>query len=51
MSLVDTRSWIETLLIRYGLMGENGSGKSTFLQSLAERDIDIPEHIDVRTFF
>ncbi|KAH8113519.1 P-loop containing nucleoside triphosphate hydrolase protein [Phellopilus nigrolimitatus] len=32
---------------RYGLLGENGSGKSTFLQSLAERDIDIPEHIDI----
>ncbi len=33
---------------RYGLLGENGSGKSTFLQSIAERDIDgIPEHIDV----
>ncbi|EUC66223.1 ATP-binding ABC transporter [Rhizoctonia solani AG-3 Rhs1AP] len=32
---------------RYGLMGENGSGKSTFLQSLAERDIEIPEHIDI----
>ena len=32
---------------RYGLLGENGSGKSTFLQSIAERDVDIPEHIDV----
>ncbi|KDN47442.1 hypothetical protein RSAG8_03582, partial [Rhizoctonia solani AG-8 WAC10335] len=32
---------------RYGLMGENGSGKSTFLQSLAERDIEIPDHIDI----
>ncbi|KAF9011871.1 P-loop containing nucleoside triphosphate hydrolase protein [Cyathus striatus] len=32
---------------RYGLLGENGSGKSTFLQSIAERDIDIPEHIDI----
>ncbi|KAF8602631.1 P-loop containing nucleoside triphosphate hydrolase protein [Ceratobasidium sp. AG-I] len=32
---------------RYGLMGENGSGKSTFLQSLADRDIDIPDHIDI----
>ncbi|KAG9029045.1 hypothetical protein FRB95_005779 [Tulasnella sp. JGI-2019a] len=32
---------------RYGLLGENGSGKSTFLQSLAERDINIPEHIDI----
>ncbi|KAK7032530.1 ABC transporter ATP-binding protein arb1 [Paramarasmius palmivorus] len=32
---------------RYGLLGENGSGKSTFLQSLAERDIEIPQHIDI----
>ncbi|KZT60813.1 P-loop containing nucleoside triphosphate hydrolase protein, partial [Calocera cornea HHB12733] len=32
---------------RYGLLGENGSGKSTFLQSLADRDIDIPENIDI----
>lgn len=32
---------------RYGLLGENGSGKSTFLQSIAERDVEIPEHIDI----
>ncbi|KAF9516838.1 hypothetical protein BS47DRAFT_1380824 [Hydnum rufescens UP504] len=32
---------------RYGLMGENGSGKSTFLQSLADRDVAIPDHIDI----
>ncbi|KAL1746212.1 P-loop containing nucleoside triphosphate hydrolase protein [Schizophyllum fasciatum] len=32
---------------RYGLLGENGSGKSTFLNSIAERDIEIPEHIDI----
>ncbi len=32
---------------RYGLLGENGSGKSTFLQSLAGRDIAIPDHIDI----
>ncbi|KIY69024.1 P-loop containing nucleoside triphosphate hydrolase protein [Cylindrobasidium torrendii FP15055 ss-10] len=32
---------------RYGLLGENGSGKSTFLQSIANRDIEIPEHIDI----
>jgi ATP-binding cassette subfamily F protein 2 len=32
---------------RYGLLGENGSGKSTFLQSIAERDIAIPDHIDI----
>ncbi|CDS10586.1 Putative ATP-binding cassette, subfamily F,FT member 2 [Lichtheimia ramosa] len=31
---------------RYGLLGANGSGKSTFLQSLADRDIEIPPHID-----
>lgn len=34
---------------RYGLLGANGSGKSTFLQSLADRDIEIPPHIDVST--
>ncbi|KAI0733694.1 P-loop containing nucleoside triphosphate hydrolase protein [Irpex lacteus] len=32
---------------RYGLLGENGSGKSTLLSSIAERDIPIPEHIDI----
>ncbi|KAI6152595.1 P-loop containing nucleoside triphosphate hydrolase protein [Pisolithus tinctorius] len=32
---------------RYGLLGENGSGKSTFLQSISERDIEIPPHIDI----
>nr|XP_019008622.1 ATP-binding cassette, subfamily F, member 2 [Kwoniella pini CBS 10737]OCF47403.1 ATP-binding cassette, subfamily F, member 2 [Kwoniella pini CBS 10737] len=32
---------------RYGLLGENGSGKSTFLESIAERDIEIPDHIDI----
>ncbi|KAG6373894.1 P-loop containing nucleoside triphosphate hydrolase protein [Boletus reticuloceps] len=32
---------------RYGLLGENGSGKSTFLQSIAERDLEIPPHIDI----
>ncbi|KAI8887024.1 P-loop containing nucleoside triphosphate hydrolase protein [Backusella circina FSU 941] len=32
---------------RYGLIGSNGSGKSTFLESIAGRDIEIPEHIDI----
>jgi ATP-binding cassette subfamily F protein 2 len=32
---------------RYGLLGQNGSGKSTFLASIAHRDIDIPDHIDI----
>ncbi|KAH9919720.1 P-loop containing nucleoside triphosphate hydrolase protein [Fomitopsis serialis] len=33
---------------RYGLLGENGSGKVLdILQSIAERDIEIPEHIDI----
>ncbi|ORZ22276.1 P-loop containing nucleoside triphosphate hydrolase protein [Absidia repens] len=31
---------------RYGLIGNNGSGKSTFLASLADRDLEIPDHID-----
>ncbi|KAK4056266.1 ABC transporter ATP-binding protein arb1 [Microbotryomycetes sp. JL221] len=32
---------------RYGLLGENGSGKTTFLESMAARDVEIPEHIDI----
>jgi ATP-binding cassette, subfamily F, member 2 len=32
---------------RYGLIGRNGSGKSTFLNALGERDVDIPEHMDI----
>ncbi|KAI9227784.1 MAG: P-loop containing nucleoside triphosphate hydrolase protein [Piptocephalis tieghemiana] len=32
---------------RYGLLGANGSGKSTFLESLAARDVPIPSHIDI----
>ncbi|KAF0428195.1 P-loop containing nucleoside triphosphate hydrolase protein [Gigaspora margarita] len=32
---------------RYGLVGHNGSGKSTFLASLAAREVPIPDHIDV----
>lgn len=32
---------------RYGLLGQNGSGKSTFLKALAAREAPIPEHIDV----
>ncbi|KCV73024.1 ATP-binding cassette sub-family F member 2 [Fonticula alba] len=32
---------------RYGVIGENGCGKSTLLESISERDIPIPDHIDV----
>ena len=32
---------------RYGLLGANGSGKSTFLTALASRELPIPEHIDI----
>lgn len=32
---------------RYGLIGANGSGKSTFLECLANREVPIPPHIDV----
>ncbi|CAD6955301.1 unnamed protein product [Tilletia controversa] len=32
---------------RYGLLGENGSGKTTFLEAIANRDVEIPEHIDI----
>lgn len=32
---------------RYGLIGANGSGKSEFLKCLANREVPIPEHIDI----
>ncbi|KAH3668300.1 hypothetical protein OGAPHI_002054 [Ogataea philodendri] len=32
---------------RYGLLGENGCGKSTFLRALAAREYPVPDHIDV----
>jgi hypothetical protein len=32
---------------RYGLIGRNGSGKSTFLQALGSRELPIPKHIDI----
>eukprot|EP00038_Savillea_parva_P006093 m.161625 g.161625 ORF g.161625 m.161625 type:complete len:635 (+) comp12098_c0_seq1:64-1968(+) len=31
---------------RYGLVGRNGSGKSTFLEALAFNDLELPPHID-----
>jgi len=31
---------------RYGLIGRNGSGKSTFLEALALGDLELPSHID-----
>ena len=32
---------------RYGLLGANGAGKSTFLTALASRELPIPDHIDI----
>jgi ATP-binding cassette subfamily F protein 2 len=32
---------------RYGLLGLNGSGKSTLLCSIGQREIDIPDHMDM----
>eukprot|EP00217_Crustomastix_stigmatica_P007320 CAMPEP_0183789458 /NCGR_PEP_ID=MMETSP0803_2-20130417/434_1 /TAXON_ID=195967 /ORGANISM="Crustomastix stigmata, Strain CCMP3273" /LENGTH=639 /DNA_ID=CAMNT_0026033629 /DNA_START=85 /DNA_END=2004 /DNA_ORIENTATION=+ len=32
---------------RYGLIGDNGSGKSNVLASVAQRDLPLPEHVDV----
>ena len=32
---------------RYGLIGSNGSGKSSFLKCLADREVPIPDHIDI----
>ncbi|KAK9458413.1 P-loop containing nucleoside triphosphate hydrolase protein [Dipodascopsis uninucleata] len=32
---------------RYGLLGENGCGKSTFLRALAAREFPVPEILDI----
>jgi ATP-binding cassette subfamily F protein 2 len=32
---------------RYGLLGENGCGKSTILKAIAAREFPIPNHIDI----
>lgn len=32
---------------RYGLLGENGCGKSTFLKAIDKREYPFPEHIDI----
>jgi len=32
---------------RYGLVGQNGSGKTNFLECLAQREVPIPQHMDL----
>lgn len=32
---------------RYGLLGRNGCGKSTLLQCIGNREVPIPDHIDI----
>ena len=32
---------------RYGLLGENGCGKSTFLKAVDRREFPVPEHVDI----
>ncbi|MCJ1306851.1 ABC transporter ATP-binding protein arb1 [Agyrium rufum] len=32
---------------RYGLLGENGCGKSTMLKAIDKREYPIPEHVDI----
>lgn len=45
--LIENTSIELTFGRRYGLIGSNGSGKSTFLKALAAREVPIPSHIDI----
>lgn len=45
--LIDNAEFALNYGQRYGLLGENGSGKTTFLEALANRDVEIPEHVDI----
>ena len=45
--LIENTSIELTFGRRYGLLGSNGCGKSTFLQALAAREVPIPDHIDI----
>ncbi|CDW96720.1 hypothetical protein, partial [Sporisorium scitamineum] len=45
--LIDTATINLNYGQRYGLLGDNGSGKTTFLAALAARDVEIPDHIDI----
>jgi ATP-binding cassette, subfamily F, member 2 len=45
--LIENTSIELTFGRRYGLLGPNGCGKSTFLKALAAREVPIPEHIDI----
>ncbi len=45
--LIDTATINLNYGQRYGLLGDNGSGKTTFLAALADRDVEIPDHIDI----
>eukprot|EP00878_Enallax_costatus_P000419 GHUV01000509.1.p1 GENE.GHUV01000509.1~~GHUV01000509.1.p1 ORF type:complete len:618 (+),score=174.18 GHUV01000509.1:250-2103(+) len=32
---------------RYGLLGQNGCGKTSFLEAIANREVPIPDHLDM----
>lgn len=32
---------------KYGLVGRNGTGKSTLLRAISAREIEVPTHLDI----
>jgi ATP-binding cassette subfamily F protein 2 len=47
LKLIENTNLELTIGRRYGLLGANGSGKSTFMKAVAARELPIPEHTDI----